>query len=305
MRERRVGQCRRPQDAAARARSPAQRNFAAVDAHAGHAPTTMSLARPVERLANRRVQGRHAGTRPARLVHEIEQLVASAADDVKAAQSALENPSPPSPAEPLRHLISVCFYIFARGARQTLYTTVGSLLRGSARRTRRRRPSRPRWRWRWCSATLAASTARTWWLTRTRSACSSCRRATRRCCSASRRRRRRRARRLGRHRREGAVELLKNLKAVLGERSVLREIKAACLRALPPFQRNAEGLWHGEVLDGAAALRQGARRRRAAVPPARRARSATSSPLPSPSPSARARQLDHAGEGAGASTSRR
>ena len=44
-------------------------------------------------------------------------------------------------------------------------------------------------------------------------------------------------------------ELLKNLKAVLGERSVPREIKVACLRALPPFVRNAEGLWHGEVLD--------------------------------------------------------
>ena len=64
------------------------------------------------------------------LVHEIEQLVRFApADDVKSAQSALEKSLTTSllqgPAEPLRHLISVCFcYIFARGARQTLYTTV-------------------------------------------------------------------------------------------------------------------------------------------------------------------------------------
>ena len=94
----------------------------------------MSLARPVERLA--KVVESKDDTQAAQLelVHEIEQLVRFApADDVKAAQSALEKSLTTSllqgPAEPLRHLMSVCFcYIFARGARQTLYTTVGSLL---------------------------------------------------------------------------------------------------------------------------------------------------------------------------------
>ena len=68
------------------------------------------------------------------LLHEIFELLKTAPpDDIKAATPTLEKGLTASilqgPAAPVRRLISSCFcYAYARGARQTMYTTVGQLL---------------------------------------------------------------------------------------------------------------------------------------------------------------------------------
>ena len=68
------------------------------------------------------------------LLHEIYQLLKTASpEEVKAAQPGLEKSLTTAvvqgPAQPVRRLVSSCFgYLYARGARQTLYTTVGTLM---------------------------------------------------------------------------------------------------------------------------------------------------------------------------------
>ena len=68
------------------------------------------------------------------LLHEIFELLKTAPpDDIKAATPTLEKGLTASilqgPAAPVRRLISSCLcYAYARGARQTMYTTVGQLL---------------------------------------------------------------------------------------------------------------------------------------------------------------------------------
>ena len=68
------------------------------------------------------------------LLHEIFQLLKTTPpDEVKAAQPGLEKALTASvvqgPAQPVRRLIAACFsYVYARGARQTLYTTVGNMM---------------------------------------------------------------------------------------------------------------------------------------------------------------------------------
>ena len=68
------------------------------------------------------------------LLHEIYQLLKTATpEEVKAAQPGLEKSLTTAvvqgPAQPVRRLVSSCFgYLYARGARQTLYTTVGTLM---------------------------------------------------------------------------------------------------------------------------------------------------------------------------------
>ena len=68
------------------------------------------------------------------LLHEIYQLLKTVPpEEVKAAQPGLEKSLTTAvvqgPAQPVRRLISSCFgYLYARGARQTLYTTVGTLM---------------------------------------------------------------------------------------------------------------------------------------------------------------------------------
>ena len=79
-------------------------------------------------------KGDAAGAPQLELLHEIYQLLKTASpEEVKAAQPGLEKSLTTAvvqgPAQPVRRLVSSCFgYLYARGARQTLYTTVGTFM---------------------------------------------------------------------------------------------------------------------------------------------------------------------------------
>lgn len=197
------------------------------------------------------------------LLHEIElQLRLAPADEIKASQNELEKQLTAAllqgPAPPIRHLISSSFcYAFGRGARQGMYTTVGSLLSWMSNKSSPASTVSSKAAILVLLGDLAGAHGQAMvqlchdtigLLIKTIRAPEAPLRTA--ACAAL-------GAALGG---SGGIgkpvqeEALKNLKHVIGERGAPVELRSACLSCLPALVANSEQLWASDLLEQLAAL---------------------------------------------------